>query len=360
MSSWRDAILSHFVPGVSKLTLVADPDSLLTEGKLAMKLLERGFDLIEFNDPVEFRYAYESKYRSIWDRGEPTDLIVILRLRDADLESLPYDLLQAGRKLTFNLGEFFPNLSYPVIEKLDRGLLDGLFDAQSQSPPDRLGDNATKDFILRHVFGIASELISDEVELLRVLLRLHYGKTQLPHPLAERLVRVLKGQGGFHTWPLAEIVPDHEAFFAFLQERWPAFLSATCGMRNTQCGVRERESHSQLHTSYFFYPGPDILPFDHQDIKVYIDNLFVEGKLDPVQATEIAVDAGSWIRSGIVETTVDDEEVRISRLFALIEQDLPTAQYRYSDWTAFALHWAELTALVHCRNNDQIPAAENG
>ena len=31
MSSWRDAILNDFVPNVSKLTLVADPDCLLTE-----------------------------------------------------------------------------------------------------------------------------------------------------------------------------------------------------------------------------------------------------------------------------------------------------------------------------------------
>ena len=159
MSSWRDAILNDFVPNVSKLTLVADPDYLLTEEKLELELRERAFDLIEFINPVEFRYAYESKFRSIWDRGEHSDLVVILHLQDADLESLPYDLLQAGRKLSFNLGDLFPNLSYSVIEKLDQSLLDALFEAQRKSPPDRLGDNATKDFILRHVFGIDAELI---------------------------------------------------------------------------------------------------------------------------------------------------------------------------------------------------------
>jgi len=167
MSSWRDAILNDFVPNVSRLTLVADPDSLLTEEKLALELRKRGFDLIEFNDPIEFRYAYELKYRSIWDRDKHTDLVVILRMQDAELEALPYDLLRAGRKLSFNLGDLFPNLSYPVIENLDRSLLDSLHDAQSKSPPDRMGDNATKDFILRHVFGIAAELIVGEVELLR-------------------------------------------------------------------------------------------------------------------------------------------------------------------------------------------------
>src|SRR5262249_1463081 len=145
------------------LTLVADPDCLLTEEKLSLELRARGFELIEFSDPVEFRYPYESKYRSIWDLGGFTDLVVILRLQDSALESLPYDLLQAGRRLAFDLGGLFPNLSYPVIEKLDRGLLDVLFDAQKKTVPDRMGDNATKDFILRHVFGVAAELITTEV-----------------------------------------------------------------------------------------------------------------------------------------------------------------------------------------------------
>jgi hypothetical protein len=344
MSSWRDAILNDFVPNVSKLTLVADPDCLLTEEKLALELRGRGFDLIEFSDPVEFRYAYESKYRSIWDRGEHTDLVVVLRLQDAELESLPYDLLQAGRKLSFNLGDLFPNLSYPVIEKLDRSLLDSLFEAQRKSPPDRMGDNATKDFILRHVFGIAAELIGGEVELLRALLRLHYGKLQLPLMLAERLIQVLKGHDGFKAWPLSEIVPDDEAFFAFLQERWPLFLSRLGSAHQ----VREDSPEYGLK-----YPGPDRLPFDHQDIKVYIDNLFLEGKLTPVEAKGIEVDAGSWVRSGIATSGVDDDELRIYRLFGLVEKELPTAEARYSDWTAFALKWAELSSLVHCGNSTE-------
>lgn len=344
MSSWRDTILNDFVPNVSKLTLVADPDCLLTEEKLALELRGRGFDLIEFSDPIEFRYAYESKYRSIWDRGEHTDLVVILRLQNAELESLPYDLLKAGRKLSFNLGDLFPNLSYPVIEKLDRSLLDSLFEAQCKSPPDRMGDNATKDFILRHVFGIAAELIANEVELLRALLRMHYSKLQIPLMLAERLIQILKVHERFKAWPLSEIVPDDEAFFAFLQERWPIFLSRL-GSANQ---VREDSPEYSLK-----YPGPDRLPFDHQDIRIYIDNLFLEGKLTPVEAMDIEVDAGSWVRSGIATTGTDNDALRISRLFDLLEKELPTAEARYSDWIAFASKWAELSSLVHCSNTTE-------
>ncbi|SEQ32689.1 BREX-3 system phosphatase PglZ [Nitrosomonas ureae] len=344
MNSWRDAILSDFVPNVSKLTLVADPDNLLTEEKLALELRRRGFDLIEFNDPVEFRYAYESKYRSTWDRGEHTDLVVILWLQDAELESLPYDLLQVGRKVSFNLGDLFPSLSYPVIEKLDRSLLDALYDAQCKSHPDRMGDNATKDFILRHVFGIAAELITNEVELLRALLRLHYSKIHIPLTLCQRLIQVLKSNDGFKAWPLDEIVPDDEAFFSFLQERWPVFLA--------KLGKADHVSEDSQEYG-LKYSGPDHLPFDHQDIRVYIDNMFLEGKLTPVDATETEVDADSWVQIGIEAVGVIDEELRISGLFNLVEKELPTSESRYSDWTTFALKWAELSSLVHCSNTAQ-------
>ncbi len=75
MPTWRDAILQHFVPQVNRLTLVADPDDLLTEELLAIELRQRGFDIIDFTDPVAFRYVYERQYRSVWDRGEDTALM---------------------------------------------------------------------------------------------------------------------------------------------------------------------------------------------------------------------------------------------------------------------------------------------
>lgn len=337
MSNWRDVILANFVPNVSKLTLVADPDDILTEEKLALELRKRGFDLIEFDDPIEFRYAYESKYRTIWDRGEHTDLVVILRLQNNALDSLPYDLLQSGRRLSFNLGEVFPNLSYPVVEKLSRDLLDSLYDAQKKSPPDRLGDNATKDFILRYVFGIAPELIITDVDLLRILLRLHYNKTCLPPMLSQRFVQVLSDNHGFHAWPLEEIIPDDQAFFLFLQERWPIFLEKLKKGKEPQIGFKDS--------------GPDNIPFDHQDIRIYIDNLFVEGKLAPVEAAGVAVDDSSWIRSGLIEERANDHQLRISRLFQIIEQQKLTLESRYSDWIGFALKWAELSSMVYNSGN---------
>ena len=65
METWRDRILEQFVPKISKLSIVSDPDNLLIEEKTIVLLRKRGFDILEFADSIEFRYAYEAQYRSI-------------------------------------------------------------------------------------------------------------------------------------------------------------------------------------------------------------------------------------------------------------------------------------------------------
>ncbi len=336
--SWRDNILNEFVQGISRLTLVADPDGLLVEEKLTFELKERGFDLLEFYDHVEFRYAYEMNYRSIWDRGEQTDLVVVLRLQDSELGNLPFDLLQSGRKLQFNLGTIFPNFSYPVIEKLDYQHLDDLYAAQEKYNPDRMGDNATKDFILRHVFSIAAELIQTPVDLLRCLLRCHYSSLTLPSELWDRLVQVLQQNPLLAGWPIQEIVPDAQAFFSFLQERWPLFLASLDQTDKTNT-VQEPG-----HVFDLEFAGPAILPFGHHDILVYIDNLFVEGKLSAIKWERKTDD---WTQCGLVnDEKAEDGAGRINRLMVAVQKALPMKDCRYGDWLTFARKWAGLQQRV--------------
>ena len=78
MSNWRNQILREFTPNVACLTLVADPGGLRLEEGILAGIRERGFELIPFEDPIAFRYAYETKFRSRWDRGEQTELVVVL------------------------------------------------------------------------------------------------------------------------------------------------------------------------------------------------------------------------------------------------------------------------------------------
>jgi len=339
MSSWRDQILKEFTPKVARLTLVADPDGLLLEERILEGIREREFELIPFEDHVAFRYAYETKFRFRWDKGEQTDLVVALRSGASDLGSLPYDLLQAGRRLSFSLGEIFPNLSYPVITALDRGDLEALFDAQKRYAPGVLGDNATKEFVLRHVFKIAPELIRKPSGLLRVLLRRHYREQRIPTILDERFIQVLRQNHGFEGWPLDSITPDREAFFAFLQERWPIFLD-----RSAKKDGLEISDNKEAYG--FEFSGPSDLPFDHDDIRVYIDNLFLEGLLQAVSHERADSLSKTWLAIGIRTDEQVDRTRRVDGLLDTIASTIPTEDKRYDDWFHFAKTWAELMALA--------------
>ena len=338
MADWRDQILKEFTPQVARLTLVADPDGLLLEEALLQAIRERGFELILFEDHVAFRFVYESKFRSYWDRGEITDLVVVLRAERHDLSTLPYDILQAGRQLSFNLGELFPNLSYPVIASLDRSDLDELFRAQTRHGPDRLGDNATKDFVLLHVFEIAAALIKQPSELLRVLLRRHYRGQRVPRLIDDRLIQVLRQSETFESWPIETIVPDREAFFSFLQERWPLFLDRFAGI----AGAGMREEGEPYRTEI---EGPTDLPFDHDDVRVYIDNMFVEGLLRPVAHRSSSTLSDKWVATGINVDPAADRLLRLDRLLEAVSATIPAPAARHREWAAFAYRWSEFNVL---------------
>lgn len=338
MSNWRDSILNEFTaPDVAQLTLVSDPDGLLFEPRVHEAIEQRGFHLLPYDEPVKFRYVYESQYRSRWERGEKLALVVVSGT-GRDVDSLPYDLLQVGRRLSFSLANLFPTLNYPIVAALDRSHLDALFDAQRRYSPGYLGEAATKEFILRHVFDLAPELIKQPHDLLRLLLRRHYRSVVVPPVVDEHLIEILKRDDQFKSWPLDEIVPNKEAFFAFLQERWPIFLDAQLGRARV---AREVPSNYGLTFS-----GPTVLPFDHPDVRVYIDNLFVEGILHPVEHDAADVLLETMKTFGI---KVPNEGIWRQRAEALLKQlddMIPEQDARYDDWLRFAAVWAELIALV--------------
>ena len=290
MSDWRDRILEELTPNVSPLTLVADPDGLLLDEDILAAIHDRGFELIPFEDPIAFRYMYESRFRSRWDFGEQKEMVV--RCSNSSLASLPFDLLQAGRCMSFNLGDIFPGLSYPVLTCLARRDLESLYQAWKRLTPTMPGDNATKEFLLRHVFEIVPARIGKPSDLLRLLLRHHYQEQQIPPLLVEHVIQGLRHREELEGWPLETLFPDREAFFAFLQERWPIFLDSVA----KQQGLRVSDIADRYGLEF---PGPSDLPFDHHDVRIYVDNLFQEGFLDAVLHEHAETLSGTWVSCGI-------------------------------------------------------------
>ena len=338
--SWREAILAEFIPQLVPLTLVADPDSLLADEHIQETLQEQGFEMVEYQDPVAFRYYFETTVRPRWHAGEQTELAVVLRAGTGDLQHLPYDLLRDGRQIAFDLSTLFPHLTYNEVAALDRRELDALYEAQLKFPPGDLGENGSRDFILRHVFGIDAHLVKDEADLLAFLLRLHMGKRPLPPLFAGRLLQQLQQNGRFADWPLDALLTDLSALYAFLQERWPIFL-------NEQGGKKETSLHDTVDklTYTLKWPGPPLLPFGTTEIRAFIDTLFLEGKLHPIKHPMADRLKHQWVTVGLQYDPAHDNERRLTRLLNQLTAQVPNKDAGHQEWLAFAAAWAEAVML---------------
>ena len=104
-------ITSLFPTTTHPITIVSDPDSLLTDETILAVLNERGFTLLTESDPVLLRNHIECL--KPWNVQKP---VIIITTKS--LNTLPYDLWQAGHRLQLSLHDTFPNLAYPLVQAL--------------------------------------------------------------------------------------------------------------------------------------------------------------------------------------------------------------------------------------------------
>jgi hypothetical protein len=332
MSDWREPLLKPLVPGIARKTVVSDPDGLFRDDQIYRVITDRGFALIYYEEPISFRFTYESEFREKWDRGENRELVVVLVPDTHGFDKLPADVLQNARQLAFYLKDVFPNLSYTVVSKLDRVYFDILYRAHSHYAKHPLGDALTREFILKHVFETVPELIKKDSDLLRTLLQRHYRKQQIPAPLDDYFLSILKKINRFKDWPLNAIVPDRGAFWDFLQERWPLFVNRDL----------VKSIPLAAEPTSFKYTGAYDLPFNHDDIRVYIENLFTEGILQPIGWNAEAVKAKPWVQIGLKGGPPGQTEIRFDDLRKGVEENAPRPEANVSAWLAFAHPYGQM------------------
>ena len=335
MDDWRERILIQFVPGSYQKTVVADPDELFRDEGLYREIRKRGFSLIYFEDPVSFRFTYESDFRAAWNKGEEKNLVVVVKPDTLEFEKLPADVLQNAKRRSFYLKDIFPNLSYGIVSKLERSYFDKLFQAHNQLSNQPLGEALTKEFILKHVFETVPEIIKKESDLLRTLLKRHYRRMNIPELLEQQLLSILEKTGKFANWPLDAIVPDRSAFWEFLQERWALFVSSL-----TSKGVESVAEPAALK-----YPGVRDIPFDHDDIRVYMDNLFQEGILHPVEWLSGKAIPKPWIKAGLKGKAQERFDLVFEDLCKSLEENAPDENSTIQDWLAFAPRYGRMRYL---------------
>jgi len=354
MAGWRGSILAEFTPqfaSVAHLTVVSDPDGLLTESGIVQAIQRNGFEVVQFHDHVAFRYAYETRFRQAWDRGEPTNLVVVLRAESAAVHDLPFDLLFQARRdsrvLQFSIARLYPMLAPNVVAELEKTDFDALDRAVASEKPERLGENATRDFILHLVFGVDIDALNTEADLLQLLMKKHYLPRRIPGSLEERLTHLLIQRDRWKKWPLTQIVSDRNAFFRFLDERWPIFLAEKTRTASDGAGIADAAQPYGL-----VFPGPDLLPFEDGSVRVYVDNLFMEGLLTPTDRVAHESVKDTWMEVGVAGSREGDRAARLRRLLDHIE--MPSLDAAHPDWSLVAMKWAEVNALRWAVSPDAI------
>lgn len=340
-AGWRQPIFDELGHISGCLVVAGDPDGLLTEEKTANMLGNLGFQVVVFGDPVEFRYVYESRYRS---QPSAPSLLVILPDPGFQMRKVPFDVRSKAKTVNFSLAHLFPHLNYPVISYLDKADLDRLWSAYIQYKPPSFGENLTKDFILDHVFDMMpARHIRSEKALVLTLMRRHYRGRRIPAILDEWFRETLRESGAFLDWPLETIVPDRHEFLHFLQERWHVFVEKQLGLKVADAPVAVTE--------------PVNIPFLDDDIKTLLDSFFLEGLLTPVTLDPSGYSrfrsiGDPSIRIGLRVDVAEGWLVQINHTIKAVRQALPPEEATFDTWREFAPAWARLNVLVHSSPDD--------
>lgn len=336
MSPWVERILKEFPADLSRLWISADPDDVLLDEQVLSGLRERGFDVLPFEDSVAFRAEYEDRYRSAWDRGEAAPAkALVLHLRGTNVVDLPWDYLRQARRVSLSLANLFPRLSYPVVRQIGAENHEALFAAQTKHASQALGESATKEFVLTHIFKISPHLISRPEELWRELLRLHYRDAGLPPVLAIHVAHVLGDHAAFKDLPISELFASKSTLLRIVQDAWYRYLSRL-GLTGTRTGEP---------TPLAFLAKADV-PFEHPDVRALVDSMFLDGLLHPLAVQNAAVSVPDWAKVGIVQDPLALRNLVAEGIKGIL-LSLPTLESSHRDWANLSRRFGEVLARFH-------------
>jgi len=316
-----EQVLALFPPQTHAIFLVSDPDDVLADEAILTALHAQGFTLAREHDPVRLRHRVEQARP--WSREHP--LIVV---SDEPLDTLPYDLWQQGHHVTLALHTFFPRLSYPEIRALtpaQRARLN-----MAPQPQQTLGRQATRRYLLRHVFDAVPEDLREPAVFLAWLDTYHRRPDPMPSTLGKTLLNVLKEEPAYADWPLRQLLADRQTLTTFVQTQWERYLQSP-----------PRGEVAEPRVAYLDFA-------QDAGLQEIVGRLVRSGTLTPVSVAAPESTPG-WAYPGILADESERLPQRLTAAFDALNAVWETlsADARWAEWQPLAWAWAELTATYY-------------
>ena len=157
MEKWEHQIIQKFIPDLEpRMWVVADPDKVVRSENILSALETKGFDVVVFEDPIAFRYEYESRSRRLWSMGKGSPLVLIYDPAEVELEQLPSDVWVPAHKLDFGLQGIFPNLDSSVLRSLFPNQWQRLAEYVKKQGNQSCSQRETEDLALKVLFKVVA------------------------------------------------------------------------------------------------------------------------------------------------------------------------------------------------------------
>lgn len=325
MRHWRDKLLQPIQSVPSPLVIAEDADGLLLDEQIAMRLNAMNLAIISYGDPLSFRFVFETHFRYAIAEGKQRLLV-----RTITAEAIPYDILQLGHVVKIRVRDLFPGMAVSVMRELnaqDFDLLDQVY-AEFRGPST---SRETLHFLLRHVYKLPYELIDTEADLYQWLLSLHARRDPLPAVVEQFLIEQLAAKEPLKALPVREWVRSAEAFYAHLQAEWQRYLEHVLPYQTV---IKEGDAN---------YEADDCHPFSIPDVRRLVNDLFIEGHLQPVSGFNIE-QLPAWTHAGVVDDPVRDQQERLHKIISWLDDHVSRNQH-YQDWLKTARLFGEMKYL---------------
>lgn len=308
----KSAVIRRIEQSPIPYILLYDPDDITSSEDILSSIDALGFQLVNYDDSVTFRYFFERNFRD-----KPLDCKAKLMLKVTGYHYIPYDIESSFYNVTLSLKELFPGLSYSILKELDSELYNRLYQVWNGWGKN-LGERETLDFILKNLFSIYPETIKEFTDLIKILIDFYYENDSLPKMVCDYFTDLLKSKKLLQEYPMEKLLGGADSFFRYLQQHWELFVGSFTKT----------------------LPKKSSVDFSHKDINIYLGSLFDEGYLTPVQCIEIN-NIPSWVRRGISADEQGQLKTSYNNLMNRLYDTINDVT-SYKDWWRVAKDWANI------------------